>query len=49
LRISPPTGNGSSGTHGSAEDRELSLRKVMDAFSPNNVIEIAHRTYAALK
>lgn len=37
------------GTHGSAEDLELSLRKVMDAFSPNNVIEIAHRTYAALK
>jgi spectinomycin phosphotransferase len=37
------------GVHGSAEDRELSLRKVMDAFSRNNVIEIAHRTYAALK
>lgn len=37
------------GTYGSAEDRELSLRKAMDAFSPNNVIEIAHTTYAALK
>jgi len=37
------------GTHGSPEDWELSLRKVMDVFSPNNVIEIAHRTYAALK
>jgi spectinomycin phosphotransferase len=35
-------------TQGSAEDREVSLQRVVDAFLPNDVIEIAHRSYSEL-
>jgi spectinomycin phosphotransferase len=36
------------GAQGSMEDRDHGLRKVIGAFQPNRVVEIAHRTYQRL-
>jgi spectinomycin phosphotransferase len=37
------------GLKGSAEDRERGARKFMEAFEPNDVIEIAHRSWSELR
>jgi spectinomycin phosphotransferase len=36
------------GSTESANDREASLRKLMDAFVPNNVVDIARKSYSKL-
>jgi spectinomycin phosphotransferase len=36
------------GMHGSVEDRQEGLQQVMDQFLPNNVVEIAHKSYQQL-